>query len=357
MWFLSASMRQHSYRPEVRSGGRRAPAAMLPTQSMASLSLFHNRNLSSFFLHHSLYTSKSSQPRSPYTLFNLSKSLNHRSEPTSMCSPSSTHAKSPAPAAQGETQHGSSNRNNNKAIASKQTPSMTSPEEPPAQAIHASATTPTQTNSPALPIHNETEQSNNNATLNAFSQFPSTSSPRNPTPHPSSGASTTPSSPQPFVPASGHGNYLHLSRPCGPLNTANLRPSEAGMLAHVGEYRGVRFSTNIPRGMPSPPPPHYEAPANENTPPINRQRLPAPSFNYPRTIIRVLRPDGMVNGQFGMQFANAQLEAESLAHVRPWLEGGANLFPPNFRWEAVTGDGRIVFMGRARDAAVARLLR
>ena len=282
-----------------------------------------------------------------------------------MYSPSSTHAKSPAPAAQNETQHDSSNRNNNNAIASKQTPSITSPQEPPSQAIHASATTPTQTKFLPLPIHNKTEQSNNNASLNAFSQIPSTFSPRSPTPHPSAGASTTPSSPQPVVPGSlpgtfsGLGNYHHLSRPSGSLNTANSRPSEEGMLAHIGKYRGVTFSTNIQRGrgMPNLPPPHYEAPTSENTPPINPQRLPAPTFNYPRTIIRVLRPDGMVNGQCTMQFANAQLEAESLRHVRPWLEGGGNLFPPNFRWEAVTGDGRIVFMGKARDAAVARLLR
>lgn len=252
---------------------------------------------------------------------------------------------------------------------------------------------PTSPNLTAQPIEDGTDHLNNNNGI-ALTQSPSILSPPPPPSQPSAPTSTTPpgSPPQPFVPGNLPGAFpvLRNSAPHNPhspfpgtpfqsgsIDAANASP---GFRGSVGEYRGLRFSTN----RTGAPPPHaapanlriyidnpapnrsvstmlYQAPTNTHpsgpTPYTSFARMPAPGFNYPKTFVHVMRPDGTRTGQFSVQFENAEKEAEGLEYVRPWLEGGGRLYPKNWKWQAVCGNRRVAILEREDDEAVEGLLR
>lgn len=72
--------------------------------------------------------------------------------------------------------------------------------------------------------------------------------------------------------------------------------------------------------------------------------MSAPEFNYPKTFIYVMRPDGARTGQFSMQFENAEKEAEGLEFVRQWLDGEGRFYPKNWRLHAVSGNRRVAIL-------------
>lgn len=246
---------------------------------------------------------------------------------------------------------------------------------------------------PPPPNVEEQDEHLNNAT--ALAQMPCMARLPAPPTQPRATASTKPSSSpsQPF--ASGnlpcifrglrnssqhnpHPLLPGVPLPRGSINQAN---AISGLHGGVREYRGIRFfnRTGAPplnrapanlgvyienaapgsnRAVNAIP---YRATPNTNTsrplPYISFARMPAPGFNYPKTLIHVMRPNGTRTGQFSMQFDNAVKEAEGLEFVRPWLERRGPLYPEDWGWQAVCGNRRVAMLDRENHAAVEELLR
>ena len=249
---------------------------------------------------------------------------------------------------------------------------------------------------PPPPNVKEQDEHLNNAT--ALTQIPSIARLPAPPTQPRATASTTPpSSPsQPLAPGNLPFTFRGLRNPSqhnphpllpgvplprGSINQANVI-SGLRRSVSVREYRCISFFTNR-TGAPSlnQAPANlgffienaalgsnragnaisYRARPNTNTsrplPYISFARMPAPGFNYPKTLIHVMRPNGTRTGQFSMQFDNAVKEAEGLEFVRPWLERGGRLYPENWGWQAVCGNRRVAMLDRENYAAVGESLR